>query len=373
MQHTGQQQVTGYAVRRYEVDNGLGDRVTTSKNSTDLRVFLQNPNGVMGKKQQNDDRRALTSMREWDVDIIALPETNKNWAQEWIRNKWKREVKSVWPHAKVYCTSMDEPVHKHAEYVQGGACLIITNSWSSRVMANGCDHLGRWVWVTLRGRSSERLTVTAMYCPNPGYPTDGPATVWSQQRTRLQELALERGDPGEVDPREKCLYDFERWIKARKEQGERVVVLTDANQTTKEDTMAYSLKELISNNQLRAVLDETYPGKVLRSVDRGSKTNDHILTSGVGEGSIKRVGQLPFGLGFDTDHRAVFADFCAKDLLRIHMEEPEKRESRRLSSANKKQRDKYIESLQAEIKNQNIFKQVGNLGKKSMQGELDRR
>ena len=163
-----------------------------------------------------------------------------------------------------------------------------------------------------------------MYRLNPGYPTDGPATVWSQQRTRLQELALENGDPREVDPREKCLYDFEQWIKVRKEQGERVVVLTDANQTTKEDTVAYSLKDLISNNQLRAVLDKAYPGKVLRLVDQGSKTIDHILTSGVGEGSIKRVGQLPFGLGFDTDHRAVFADLCAKDLLQIHMEEPEK-------------------------------------------------
>ena len=73
MKHTGQQQITGYAVWWYEVDNGLGDRVTTSKNSTDLRVFLQNPNGVMGKKQQCEDRRALSSLRDWDVDIIALP------------------------------------------------------------------------------------------------------------------------------------------------------------------------------------------------------------------------------------------------------------------------------------------------------------
>ena len=69
-------------------------------------------------------------------------------------------------------------------------------------MTHGSDYLGRWVWVTLCGRNNERLTIVAMYRPNPGYSTDGPTTVWLQQQTRLQELAMENNEMMEVDPRE---------------------------------------------------------------------------------------------------------------------------------------------------------------------------
>ena len=80
-----------------------------------------------------------------------------------------------------------------------------------------------------------------MYWSNPGYPTDGTTTVWPQQQIRLQELAMENNDVTEVDPREQCLTDIKKWINGQRENGEKVVVLTDANQTVTEITTAYSL------------------------------------------------------------------------------------------------------------------------------------
>ena len=37
-------------------------------------------------------------------------------------------------------------------------------------------------------------------------------------------------------------------------------------------------------------------------------TIDHILTFGVDPDLVHKAGQLPFGLGFHTDHRGLFAD-----------------------------------------------------------------
>ena len=116
-------------------------------------------------KTDMDETRAMTTLKDWNVDVISLPETNRNWQQEWIRNKWKREVTRVWLHAKVYCASIDKPAQPHATYVQGGVSLIVTDKWASRVMAHGSDQLGRWAWVTLKGRSAEKLTVAAVYRP----------------------------------------------------------------------------------------------------------------------------------------------------------------------------------------------------------------
>ena len=127
----------------------------TTKKGSVLRVFLQNPDGVMATGKELDDHRAMLNLREWDVDVIALPESKRNWQQEWIQNKWRGEVKRIWPHAKVYCSSIDTPVQKYASYVQGGVSLIVMNSWESRVMTHDSNHLGRWVWVTLRGRKDE--------------------------------------------------------------------------------------------------------------------------------------------------------------------------------------------------------------------------
>ena len=80
----------------------MGEPITTQKALKDIRVYLQNPNGVMNKDTKLDDRRALLSLREWGVDIIALPETNRNWKKEYLRNKWKSEVQRVWRHSKFF-------------------------------------------------------------------------------------------------------------------------------------------------------------------------------------------------------------------------------------------------------------------------------
>ena len=74
----------------------------------------------MATKGTLDDRRALLSLKEWDVDVIALPETNRNWRKEWLRNKWKGEVSRIWPHAKVFCASIEQKGSTQPDYVQGG-------------------------------------------------------------------------------------------------------------------------------------------------------------------------------------------------------------------------------------------------------------
>ena len=194
------------------------------------------------------------------------------------------------------------------------------------------------MWMTLQGRKDERLRIAAIYRPNPGYPTDGLTTVWSQQRVRLQELAFLNNDVVEIDPREQCLTDFKKWIHEQRENGEKVVVLTDANQNVTERTTAYSLLNLVTDCQLRSTTENPYPEQPLRSLDQGNKTVDHILTSGIEQVQVCKVGQLPFGLGFSSDHWDMFANLKTDEILHLHMEEPVQGEGRWLSSKNKKYR-----------------------------------
>ena len=136
----------------------------------------------------------------------------------------------------------------------------------------------------------------------------------------------------EVDPREQCLTDFMKWIKEQRESGEKVVVLTDANQTVMERTTAYSLSDLLTDCQMRSTLEDAYPEQSLWLLDLGSKTIDHILTAGIGHKQVSKIGKLPFGLIFSSNHRAMFADLKANKILQLCMEEPVQREGRRLIS-----------------------------------------
>ena len=131
-----------YADKKYDSDPGTGHRITGVKQALDIWMFLQNPNGVMGKDTWLDNKRALLFLRKWGVDILSLPETNCNWTKEWLRNKWLGKAYRVWQHAKVFFTSIDQPASKYDNFVQGGACLIITGRWASWVMVHGSDSLG---------------------------------------------------------------------------------------------------------------------------------------------------------------------------------------------------------------------------------------
>ena len=54
-----QQKITMYVDKKYESHPGAGHMIKNDKRVKDIRMFLQNPNGVMGKDTRLDDRRAL--------------------------------------------------------------------------------------------------------------------------------------------------------------------------------------------------------------------------------------------------------------------------------------------------------------------------
>ena len=262
-----QQKITQYAKSKYIADPGAGDPITLQKARKDIRVFLQNPNGVLGTDKKYDDRRALLSLREWGVDIIALPETNRNWKKEWLRNRWKNEVQMVWRHSKVFFTSIDEPVDPYADFVQGGSCLIIKGRWASRVVAHGGDDLGRWVWATLRGRQNKKVMFVTMYRPNRGLASLGPATVWSQQKSRMQKNANVETCTRHENPRKRCLLDFGAWADTKIAQGHKLILLTDANQSLMDKKEEYNLGDLMQRCFLTSAMEVKHKGQSLRSLD----------------------------------------------------------------------------------------------------------
>ena len=82
-----------------------------------------------------------------------------------------------------------------------------------------------------------------------------------------------------------------------------MVILTDANQSLHDKSETYNLCNFMQDRALSSAMEVRHEGQSLRSLNRGSVTIDHVLLGGVKSESLHKVGQLPFGLGFHTDHR----------------------------------------------------------------------
>ena len=85
---------------------------------------------------------------------------------------------------------------------------------------------------------------------------------------------------------------------------------------------------MIHDCDMISTMEAKHPNMSVNSTKTRSKTIDHILIPNGSENAIAKSRQLPFNLGFDTNHRAVYADMRAANLLHLQMKEPVQRGSR---------------------------------------------
>ena len=104
----------------------------------------------------------------------------------------------------------------------------------------------------------------------------------------------------------------------------------DGNQPLGERTARYSLNHLMDDCDLVSAMNARHTGASVNSTKTGLDTIRHILIANRTETAINKCGQLPFDLGFDTNHRAMFANLQVSELLQLRMDEPAERSSRRL-------------------------------------------
>ena len=175
-----------------------------------------------------------------------------------------------------------------------------------------------------------------------------------------------------MEPRKQCLLDFEKWADKAATEGQRVIVLTNANQSLDDKTELYNLCNTMKKCSLESAREAKHAGTSLRSLDRGTKTIDHIFTQGVDAADIHRVGQLPFGLGFHSDHRGAFADMERDKLLVLRMHKPEQRDFRQLSSKNAKHRQQYVGQLSTHLEAHDVLWRIRKLSSSCQMGSLDK-
>ena len=123
-----------------------------------------------------------------------MTETNTNWNIPGVYEDIKRKLNKVWKRNKL--TTSNSYERTKTKYQPGGTATLITSKSVQRISNAGSDHLGRWSYVTLKGKNGRKITLVTAYrvCPNT-LATAGPTTCWMQQWRALRKKGVEKHDP----------------------------------------------------------------------------------------------------------------------------------------------------------------------------------
>jgi hypothetical protein len=117
----------------------------------------------------------------------------------------------------------------------GGTATVICENWTSRVIDRGKDPLGlgRWSYVTLRGKGTTKETVVTAYNAT---TSSGDTSNFQQQQRVLSRLHREHDQRVAAQPRRQFILDFQGWLESRIDDGHELIVGMDINDTYNPDT-----------------------------------------------------------------------------------------------------------------------------------------
>ncbi len=92
--------------------------------------------------------------------------------------------------------------------------------------------LGRWSYITLRGKGTRLITVITAYNAS---PTRGDTTFFQQQQRLLSALHREHQQQAAPNPRRQFILDLQAWIEHLQQQGHDIILALDANDTYNPD------------------------------------------------------------------------------------------------------------------------------------------
>jgi hypothetical protein len=129
-----------------------------------LRIGFQNIGGFPSQTSNIKEEFIRLGIINWEFNLFGVAETNLDWRLQPENNKLWACTREWWEHAHISHTNNTTfPPIEDKQY--GGTALFTINDIAHRVTNKGCDttNLGRWCWISLRGKNCYTLTIITAY------------------------------------------------------------------------------------------------------------------------------------------------------------------------------------------------------------------
>jgi exonuclease III len=222
---------------------------TKLKETTTWRIIVGNINsfpGTSGKNNPYKLDRFKKLVMDHGGDIIVISEHNKNMNATKNHNKPAEIVKKWWPNTITRSSNLSST---NSNQFEPGGTMIITHSRST---AHTCAHgedthqLGRWNYITIRGKREHYTTIISIYRPSKQQETFLRQTAYTAKRRKTIQVEL---------PDSIWFSDLKQLMQEKMQMGHEILVAGDFNDNLNQDnsltrTFMYNmgLRELMIEN-----------------------------------------------------------------------------------------------------------------------------
>ena len=329
--------------RKIEVggDHYFGD--IRQKKRKSWRIFFQNLGGFPTDPMRM--RTTLEEVKTFGADYIGLQETKINHMNRDTINKIQGRLFSVMKAESVFSSNSDEFTKSY--WKPGGMATLLIGPFKSKKNCTWADPTST-IQRTRIKNTDVKLSIINIYLPR--FKT-GPTGTYYQTLNTIRKMA------GRESAEEIKSYFYETIRQKVMEDagdGYMTIIGGDFNEDNLDKgEMAKTLKELALVN-ITSPKDESTPA----THASGTKTIDHIWISKGLTGSVTGLGYLPFGLGFDADHRGMYVDIRSKE---VDVMQAARRRRRKLKSKNPKSVKSYLKIVTKLVKQHNIETRLAKL------------
>ena len=242
-------------------------------------------------------------IKEKEIDIIGVQETNINWSRCNQNERFTHRMKSMnWRFIKG-STSHNKHFDSHSRSMFGGTMTMAFEAVAQATTTTGSDQtgLGRWSWIRIESKRFVTRIVSA-YKPNIVKDPAKLGAVYMQQYSFW--IQKDNDTCPNVLLEQQLVEQVAKW----REKNERIILMIDMN----EDIRKANLTKMLESVGLISPFRQKYGDKLPATYHLGSAPIDDMFVSQ--DITIEKVGYGAFGDG-PGDHRPLFIDVDEKCIL----------------------------------------------------------
>ena len=313
-----------------------GDQLT-SKADGNVRIYFENVDGFNIEPTKLVTQNIKLNyfsllMAKMEVDIFGGAECRTNWNLIPYTHNF---TKSLNMREGSHCCTGHNTHENFSLKQQGGTFIASTPTASQFVRDTGTDStgLGRWSWMKVEGRTSATRIICA-YQPCITRKRSMSSTIAQQRRYWLLHGLR-------VCPRVKFREDLFNLLKQWRENGEKLILLMDANENLLSGPIERMLRhpDLDMEDVIRRRSNMDGPATFIRGqrqIDGAWATKDI---------EVAAAGFLPFNFGAG-DHRAIYVDVPLSSIIGSELHTITRPTARRLICNQEHVYSKYCDLLE---------------------------
>jgi Reverse transcriptase (RNA-dependent DNA polymerase) len=296
-----QQNIIQEQQQNLTTDEEWGDKYDDSKGDDIFRIGFRNINGLPLDSTHLKNYELMSDIRKGNFDAFSITETNVAWHILNESDRLSERLRGKLEFIR-FSSSYNKDFTNTEKFQYGGTMIMSQGSASGRVTSTGSDpcQLGRWSWMSFRGKNNLIVKLVSVYRPVISY---GASSTYQQHQLYMNQYHLTGC------PRDKLLSDLQMQLDAWVEQGERIIVQGDFN----EDIRSNRLQRFFGQWGLKEIFFDKHGDQMPNTYINGTMPIDGIFASS--DLVIEKCGYSDFQWGTKSDHRLLWADFKSTNLF----------------------------------------------------------